>query len=597
MVPGALLGLALCLGSGRLDWYRRSAVVGLFAAVGWAWGGSISYMEHTFYIQSDSFPDVLYGYAAIFFIGALWAGCGGAILGLSLTQPRSELERFARPFAVVGTVFLAIYLCFLFMPEQREAYNTLTVLHFHDGDWLSATLFLVISAIYWVVVPKDRKETALLFWAAVAWWIGYGLLTKIGGLRLAPMHRSESWGGVLGVLVALTVYLYRKQNRAALMLCLYGVVGGGLAYVLAVFIHHPWILRWGPFANNKSPIWSFAEGAFGFFMGIALALGALRLIRGGLAAPDEDTNRATLDVFAVFVMLVALPWMNFRRHAVRLIRSMDGLGEAEYLGLGLGGWYLLFFAILTTPLLYCLYRYLRGDRQLAPQSSFGKGLVIALVLMWMTIVGQFFDMYPTRAALGWNLIRWIPALMATCLFVGFSGSSNRAVEVSGKGVSASDSRWRLGIPFVIVSLLSPVFILGTATLSVSMQDDSYSTHGRKRFGPEAYWRQTARLHGTWASVGFAKSLGDPPAEADGLPLASLSFDPYRNVTATLVSGEEEKLHRWFLKNQYTWLRWYGKAGDHPERAETPLQFEENRLYITWPPHTGSEGYLVLERPE
>ena len=48
MVPGALLGLMLCLGSRRLDWHRRAAVTGLFAAVGWAWGGSISYMEQTF---------------------------------------------------------------------------------------------------------------------------------------------------------------------------------------------------------------------------------------------------------------------------------------------------------------------------------------------------------------------------------------------------------------------------------------------------------------------------------------------------------------------------------------------------------------------
>src|SRR5690606_16001669 len=42
MVPGALLGLAVCLGSARLDWHRRAAVAGLFGAVGWAWGGSFS---------------------------------------------------------------------------------------------------------------------------------------------------------------------------------------------------------------------------------------------------------------------------------------------------------------------------------------------------------------------------------------------------------------------------------------------------------------------------------------------------------------------------------------------------------------------------
>ena len=292
MVPGALLGLVLCLGSDRLDWHRRAAVAGLFAAVGWAWGGSISYMEQTFYVMSDSFPDVLYGYSMLFFIGALWAGCGGAILGLGLTESRSELERLVRPFVAVCTVFFLVYLYFVFMPEHKEAYETFTVRHFHDGDWLSATLTLVVSAAYWMARPQDRRGAALFFWVAVAWWIGYGLLTKLGGLRLAPLHRSESWGGVLGVLVALIIYLVRRENRAALMLCLYGCVGGGLAFALAVFIHHPLALHWGPFESVqlRIPAWRIAEISFGFFMGLALALGARRLVRGGLAPPCEEVT-------------------------------------------------------------------------------------------------------------------------------------------------------------------------------------------------------------------------------------------------------------------------------------------------------------------
>ncbi|MDZ4861079.1 MAG: hypothetical protein SGI88_19075, partial [Candidatus Hydrogenedentes bacterium] len=43
MVPAAMAGLAVCLGSRRADWHRRAAVAGLFAAVGWSWGGSLSY--------------------------------------------------------------------------------------------------------------------------------------------------------------------------------------------------------------------------------------------------------------------------------------------------------------------------------------------------------------------------------------------------------------------------------------------------------------------------------------------------------------------------------------------------------------------------
>ena len=90
MAAGAMLGMAVCLGSRRPDWQRRAAVAGLFGAVGWAWGGSFSYMEQTFYTVTDSFPDVLYGYSCLFLLGALWAGIGGAILGLAFTLPRGS---------------------------------------------------------------------------------------------------------------------------------------------------------------------------------------------------------------------------------------------------------------------------------------------------------------------------------------------------------------------------------------------------------------------------------------------------------------------------------------------------------------------------
>jgi len=41
-------------------------------------------------------------------------------------------------------------------------------------------------------------------------------------------------------------------------------------------------------------------------MGLAIALGVLRLARGGLAPAEEDVPVRRLDVFAVFVMLVWL---------------------------------------------------------------------------------------------------------------------------------------------------------------------------------------------------------------------------------------------------------------------------------------------------
>ena len=170
MVPGALLGLAVGLASRRPDWHRRAAVIGLFAAVGWAWGGSLSYMEHTFYVTSDSLIDVLYGYSILWFLGALWAGCGGAILGLALTEPRSELDRLARVFAVVCAVFLAVHLILISNRGLGEWNETLTVRYFHDGDWLAATVTLLVSGVYWFVRKNDRPAAALFIFAALSWW-------------------------------------------------------------------------------------------------------------------------------------------------------------------------------------------------------------------------------------------------------------------------------------------------------------------------------------------------------------------------------------------------------------------------------------------
>ena len=596
MVPGALLGLALCLASGRLDWHRRAAVAGLFAAAGWAWGGSLSYMEHTFYVASDSFPNVLFGYTMLFFLGALWAGCGGAILGLAFTEPRSELERLARVFAVVSAVFFAVYLLFLLMPELAEKNETLTVRHFHDGDWLSATLTLVVSGLYWVLRPKDRPAAALFFFAALAWWIGYGTLTQGLQLRLAPWHRSESWGGLLGVLVVLIVYLWRRNNRAALMLCRYGIVGGGLAFAVAVFLRHPAMAEWGIFgACPELASWRFAEDGFGFLMGLAIALGAFRLIRGGLIPPEEDRPRAPLDVFGAFVMLVALIWINFRRHVARLLGAATDNGAPAFLGLNMMWWIILVGAVVTGAFLYALYRYLRGDRGLVPQSAFGKGAAIALMLVWMTVAGQLFDGLPAPEHLFGHLLLWVPAAVATVLLVSLSPGAQHATVPGTADAASSDPKWGAGIGYVAVCCCVPIILLAITSANTSMQDEPLGSHARKRFGPDAYYKQTGRLIGVWHAVHFSKDLEETQTRQGELPLTRLSFDAYRNVVATLSSGQEVQAHRWSLMNQYTWLDWYDRAPGHPDRTRTPLQFRGQRLLIAWPPGNGSDGFLVFER--
>src|SRR5947207_8971221 len=65
MIPGALAAMAAVLLAGRVDWHRRIAYFAAIGAVGWCWGGSISYMQVIGYTHSGHSASVLYGFACL----------------------------------------------------------------------------------------------------------------------------------------------------------------------------------------------------------------------------------------------------------------------------------------------------------------------------------------------------------------------------------------------------------------------------------------------------------------------------------------------------------------------------------------------------
>src|SRR6478735_6480762 len=101
MIPGTLAAMAAALLSGREDWLSRVPAFGFFGALGWSFGGSISYMQVIAYTHSGHSGSVLYGFACLFVIGFLWAAMGGAGTALPAFLDRQRLTGFFAPLLAV----------------------------------------------------------------------------------------------------------------------------------------------------------------------------------------------------------------------------------------------------------------------------------------------------------------------------------------------------------------------------------------------------------------------------------------------------------------------------------------------------------------
>ena len=97
MIPGALAAMAVVLLLNREDWHRRIAYFAMFGALGWSFGGSISYMQVVAYTHSGHSASQLYGFASLFLIGFLWGAMGGAGTALPAALDRERLTEFFAP--------------------------------------------------------------------------------------------------------------------------------------------------------------------------------------------------------------------------------------------------------------------------------------------------------------------------------------------------------------------------------------------------------------------------------------------------------------------------------------------------------------------
>ena len=474
MVPGALLGMAMCLGSGREDWWKRSAIVGLFGAIGWAFGGQMSYGRIIGYTASSSLPNVAYGYACLFIIGGLWAGIGSGVLAMSLTRPFSSLNAFTAPLTGLMVVWMGLDVTGL---SERLVEKW----PMHDTDWVAATSAVVVAIVCARIFPSSRPACMLIGRLGLSWWLGYLLLTVVLNLHMTP-PRSDNWSGCVGLFIGLLTYLMRQRESAACVMMSWGFLFGGIGFVAGDFVNMLGRGQWGPIGAYASlqglDYWKWMEQLFGLIMGLGIGWVFLRRLQNRAVVQEERPSR-WLQMGAVIFLLILMFWANFHK-TVRNWRLAEAIPET-ILGVGVGHVILLIALLLSFAVIAGLNGLRRQEQTLPPASPLRRNQGLFLIILWVAVVGALLQAFPRMSSPAVFLVHvtfWITAsicsLIVACLpAVSTRGRSGRTPPWAGS--------WTLGRHFWSCCLLTLVFVLALAQLTVlSHEGDLPGSH--RRFG-------------------------------------------------------------------------------------------------------------------
>ncbi len=498
-MPGALVAMVCGLCAMRADWWRRTAVLGLLGAIGWAFGGASSYGIVIGYSTGADLLNAFYAYACLFLIGAMWGGIGGGILGLGLTMRRSGLSAAIGPLTAIYVVWIALGqfgLIDKWMGNFKQGH------WLYDTYWVEATSALVVAVLYLIFLvvwrrsstaPADEgrndhtelpaglrlpvrrqllgagagRTCALIIMICLGWWAGITLIVGALGFHMTP-PRAESWAGCLGVLIALWAYLLVTRNYASFMMGCYGFLAGGIGFAVGDFVQMLGRGRWGPIGVFE-PLqginyWTLMEQTFGFIMGIGVALAFVRLVRDRLAPPTEDDAGGILDEFSVFVIFVVMMWVNFGKDFSQALRE-EQLPNS-YLGISTGYWALFLVLSVVALLMYALWRNRAGGLALVPSSPLGKGQWLFIGAAWLIVVGYMLpNVYNLGAGTAVNLTMfWVATAIATFLVLRL----REPLPVPEAGTPACDLTWLPGWRHWVLWAAMPLLFLLLAELTLGL---------------------------------------------------------------------------------------------------------------------------------
>jgi len=391
-IPGALAAMAVVLISGRADWWSRIAYFAMFGALGWSFGGSMSYMHVVSYTHSGHSGSVLYGFANLFVIGFLWAALGGAGTALPALLSSEHLALFFVPLVAIfiGWALQGLLVNSFFSARPMRRHEN--PLYWYDTDWLAALVALVATLIVVAFRGRFDMATSFILHLTIGWFASFLLLVNVLKLRMTP-PRGDNWAGCVGLVIGVLVYCWRYQLGGIAFATLMTGFIGGIGFALGQLLKLTYI-RTGLRTNWHSVM----EQTQGFFHGIGLAVAMGVLAKCAPKVSDVLPLPQWTEVFAVSSVLVLLTYLNHRKATDTWVQQVESLPERLY-GLPVAGWFLrskgwfgwfeLIYIAIGSAVVGLLVAHIHRPLGFIPGSWLGKGQLFYLVFLWWVVVFNF----------------------------------------------------------------------------------------------------------------------------------------------------------------------------------------------------------------
>jgi len=212
MIPGAMIGLALCL---LLSREKESALVAAFAAVGVGFGGQETYGQT---VHIATLPESwAWGMTGFTLKGAAWGLLGGAAIGVALTRERYRPSQLIPAFSLM---IAATWAGWKLINQPKLIYFSNRLDKPREELWFGLLLGGIVFLSWLSWIAGARLAWLFALWGALGGGIGFGLgaAIHVWGRIHAPDFPFEWWktmeftfGALLGLSYGYCAWRHRHD--------------------------------------------------------------------------------------------------------------------------------------------------------------------------------------------------------------------------------------------------------------------------------------------------------------------------------------------------------------------------------------------------